>query len=185
MWWKELSVECRKTLWRGSPIVDEIRGAVEDGRCGILRSLRFTWMRPRKKACSPEIFESELLAAAIDAAEYISGEKQEKLVIEKVPGANNIFALLRLGNDIVAEYEINEELPDTMQDIFFVKANFDVGCLTNQPLTGFFNTEGMIHADADSCSRLIMENPSRPPVEGPVGQMIQRRIDLFNGLDSN
>ena len=180
MLWTELPIECKQTLWRGSPIVMEIKNAVADGRCGELRSLRLTWMRPRKNACAYADFKGDLLSAAKDAVEYMAASPVEVCVLREINGENNLFGLMRLGNGIVSELELNEQLPDSMPDIFFVKANFSCGHLTNQPLTGYFNTEGMIQADAGSCTTLIAETPFRAPVTGVVEQMIQHRLELFS-----
>lgn len=180
MEWFELPAQCRKTLWRGSPIVEEIRNAVASGRCGRLCSLRFTWMRPAGKSCSHVDFAGDLLESAKDAAEFITASGVVSVILRQVPEENNLFGLIKLHNGVAAELEMNETVPDSLPDTFFVKANFSCGHLTNQPLTGFFNTEGMIVADAEKISILIAENPALPPVNGIIGQMTQRRFDLFN-----
>ena len=180
MVWTQLPAECRKTLWRGSPIVEEVKNAAADNRCGRLCSLRFTWMRPAKNSCSGADFSGDLLESAKDAAEWISDFGIKSVFLRQISGANNLFGLIKLQNGVVAELEMNETLPDALPDTFFVKANFSCGHITNQPLTGFFNTEGMIVADAENVSFLIAENPALPPVNGIIGQMIQRRFDLFN-----
>ncbi len=177
----QLSHWARETLWRGSPIVEQIRQVTKNGRCGALCSLRFTWMRPVSRALPGNIFNGDLWNAAQDAAEFISGSKVEQTEMKAADSGNVLFALAKLENGVVAEYEFNEMLPDSMPDIFFVKANFTQGHVTNQPLTGYFNTEGMIFADDSRCCHLIPENPELPPAEGPIEQMIQCRQAMKDG----
>ncbi len=178
--WTNLPAQCRKTLWRGSPIIEEIKNAVADSRCGSLCSLRFSWMRPAKNSCTPSDFTGDLLESAKDAAKFIAASGIISVTLRQVPGENNLFGLITLQNGVIVELEINETLPNSLPDTFFAKANFSCGHLTNQPLTGFFNTEGMIVADASNIFCLIAENPEQQPVNGIIGQMIQRRLDLFN-----
>lgn len=48
-------------------------------------------------------------------------QQSEKLYIVKAAGRNNLFALAEFENRIVAEFEMNETLPDSMPDTFSSK----------------------------------------------------------------
>lgn len=158
--------------WRASPIVRRIKQAIHDNSCGELRSLRFTWQRPRRKASSSVDFLQQVLAAAIDAAELLGDSRARALAVQQVSGRNNLFALLQLENGITAEYELNETLPETYPDVCFVKANFSHGHVTNQPLVGHFNEEGMVLADDRALQCCLIAETSRcPPVDGVIAQM--------------
>ena len=75
---------------------------------------------------------------------------------------------------VVAEFEANECLPDTLPDIAFVKANFSAGHITNQPLVGYFNEEGLLYADDSSCGQYIADNALTSLAAGPFAWMASR-----------
>ena len=61
-------------------------------------------------------------------------------------------------NEVAAEFELNECLPDSMPATHFIKANFKNGHVSNQPLVGHFNEEGSILASDAGMERLVIEN---------------------------
>ena len=92
-----------------------------------------------------------------------------------------------LENDIGVEIELNETLPDTMPDIAFIWANFDGGCVTNQPLIGYLNYEGLLKADDSGIQMICKDSLNAVPAEGPYEWMKQRflldveREEAFSG----
>ena len=139
-------------------LVKKIKEMIDDNICGELCSLRFTWQKPKKDASSKEVFLYETLAGLIDVAWYLANAPLAMLHIERVPGKNNLFALAMFENEVVAEFELNERLPDSMPATHFVKANFKNGHVTNQPLVGHFNEEGSILANDSAMERIVVEN---------------------------
>ncbi len=156
--------------WRSHPILQYIQEQQFHNTCGELCSLRFTWQRPKKFASGEEVFLYKTFAAALDGAQVLAGSPLNRLKIEKVPEMNILFALAYFENGIGAEFELNECLPDTMPDICFLKANFSHGHITNQPIVGHFNEEGMVLATDKKLELLIAES-EHPAVEGPIEQM--------------
>lgn len=157
--------------WRKHPVVGWIRNVIRDNTCGELCSLRFTWQRPKKFASGENVFLYETFAAALDGAGFVAEAPLKQLVIEKVPGMNILFGMAYFTNGIATEFELNECLPDTMPDVCFLKANFSHGHLTNQPIVGHFNEEGMVVATDEVLEYPIAESFDCPPVNGPIEQM--------------
>ncbi len=157
--------------WRNHPVLERIRQVMAENTCGELCSLRFTWGRPKRSATGEDEFLYRTFAAMLDGAQWAAGAELHALHMEKVPDRNNLFALARFANDIVAEFELNECLPDTMPDICFLKANFTNGHVTNQPLVGYFNEEGMVFATDDVLEFPIAELDSLQAANGPIEQM--------------
>ncbi len=155
-------------LWRASPILLRVKQAVVENSCGELRSLRFTWSRPKKRASGSADFVYGTLGAMLDGVCALVGGDCRSLHIEKCEGANILFALAEFTGGVVAEFELNECLPDSMPDICFVKANFTDGHLTNQPLVGYLNDEGAIFADDESLRFPMPLGNGELTVEGPV-----------------
>jgi hypothetical protein len=139
-------------------LVKKIRQMTGDNVCGELCSLRFTWQQPKKDSSDEATFIYETLAGLIDAAWCLANAPLAILHIEQVPDKNNLFALAMFENEVVAEFELNECLPDSMPATHFIKANFKNGHITNQPLVGHFNEEGSILADDSAMERLVIEN---------------------------
>jgi len=165
---------CPAFYWRSFPVVEKIRDLAGGGCCGDLRSLRFTASRPRKHAVDEASFVYDRFSAMLDGAGFLAGAPCRKLYIEKCAGANNLFALAEFENGVVAEFEANECLPDTLPDIAFVKANFSAGHITNQPLVGYFNEEGLLYADDSSCGQYIADNALTSLAAGPFAWMESR-----------
>ena len=147
---------------------------VASRECGELRSVRMVWNRPKSSATGREEMWFDTLADMVHGAKMMANAKPEALSVETAPRANIVFALLRFVNGVVAELEINEELPASMPDICTVKANFSGGHYTNQPLAGYFNEDGLIVADDGHCEQLIIEGNGFAPVRGAIEQMKQR-----------
>lgn len=160
--------------WRGNPVLERIQAGIKQNTCGALRSLRFTWCRPKNEASSEEIFIEHTLAAMLDGSRRLADSPISMLHIEKVPKNNILFALVQFANGVVAELELNECLPLSMQDTCFIKANFTNGHITNQPLVGYFNEEGAILASDDSSRMLICETDDIKPAGSVIEQMQQR-----------
>lgn len=159
-------------IWRKSPILERVQQTIQDDICGQLRSLRFTWQRPAKSAASEEVFVYDLLAAVIDGAQVLADAPFADLHVNKVPGKNNLFAMLSFQNGVVAEIEMNECLPNTMSDICTLRANFTHGHISNHPLVGHLNEEGMLLATEENLRiNLIAESHLLPAADGPIEQM--------------
>jgi len=138
--------------------VKKIQQMIRDNISGKLCSLRFTWQRPKKDATTQSEFLYETLAGLIDVSWLLADSQLADLKINRVPDSNNLFALASFANGIVAEIEMNECLPDSMPPTYFVKANFEYGHGTNQPIVGHFNVEGAILANDAAAHRVVIEN---------------------------
>ncbi len=169
--------------WRTSPVLLRTADAIAENTCGELCSLRFTWNRPKSRASSEEAFLFDTFAAMLDGAEVLASAECSSLVLEKVPQRNVLFGFAGFPNGVVAEFELNECLPDTMPDTCFLKANFTHGHLTNQPIVGHFNEEGMIFATDEKLQRWIPEASGLPLPDGPVEQLLLRfRLAAEQGM---
>lgn len=158
--------------WRQFPIAVKLRNAVKNERSGFLSSFRMTSSRPAKNAAaSEEEFLCERFLPMVDAAASITGTLPEEIFINRNADRNSLFSLIRFPDDIVAEIELNECLPDTMPDIAFIKGYFQTGCVTNQPLIGFINEEGILCADAEKMEMLVTENGTSGMASGPYEWM--------------
>jgi hypothetical protein len=149
----------KKNPLREWAVVKKILQIKQDNICGELCSLRFTWQKPKKNASNENVFLYETFAGLIDAAWMLADAPLATLHIERVLGKNNLFALAMFENEVAAEFELNECLPDSMPVTHFVKANFSNGHVTNQPLVGHFNEEGSILANDSGMERLVLESP--------------------------
>ena len=168
--------------WRGCPVVTRIANGISENSCGALRSLRFTWNRPKSAASTETVFINHTLAAVLDAAKQLAGSSFTSLHVEKVKGMNDLFALAQFENGIAAEIELNECLPLTVPDTCFIKANFTNGHITNQPLIGHFNEDGSILATDESLQTIICENDDINLTHSVIEQMLYRfKIMAENG----
>jgi hypothetical protein len=157
------AILCRGDFYTAYPlrewgIVKKIRQAGSKNTCGELCSLRFTWQKAKREAASEQVFLYETFTGLLDAAWLLADAPLTNLHVERVPGKNNLFALAMFENEVAAEFELNECLPDTMPASHFVKANFTNGHISNQPLVGHFNEEGAILADESQMQRILIEN---------------------------
>ena len=171
-----------KCFWRNHSVLQSVLEHKKKNTCGDLRSLRFTWQRPSGKASASQTFLYEIFAAALDGAEYVAESKICRLNVEKVVARNNLFAIAALDNGMTAEFELNECLPDTMPDTCFLKANFSHGHITNQPVVGHFNEEGMIYATSEKLSYPIAEKLDIV-ANGPIEQMVRRFQECGTNAD--
>ena len=173
--------------WRYFPIVRRARNYRINGKCGTLCSMRFVASRPAKNALPEKEFLYDHLLSILDTAEFIADIKCISLFINKAANKNNLFALAMLENEIAVEIELNETLPDTMPDIAFIWANFDGGCVTNQPLIGYLNYEGLLKADDSGIQMICKDSINAVPAVGPYEWMKQRflldveREEAFSG----
>ena len=173
---------CTALYWRYFPVVRRARGYKLNGKCGTLCSLRFTASRPAKNALPEHEFLYDHLLSILDAAQFIAESEYTSLHINKAAGKNILFALAMFENGVSVEIELNEALPDTMPDIAFIWANFDHGCVSNQPLIGYLNTEGLMQADASGVHMICKDSINAVPAVGVYEWMKQRfLLDVERG----
>lgn len=141
--------------------------------CGELCSLRFTWQRPRKSASEEKVFIEESFLCFLDLAERLAEAPLKTLHAVKSPDSNILFALAEFENRVTAEFDMNEALPDSMPDIFFLKANYSGGHVTNQPLGGHFNESGSVFADQDHLDLFTVESFDPEVAAGIYESMIK------------
>ena len=141
--------------------------------CGELRSLRFTWSRPRKSASSEKVFIEESFLCFLHLAQELAQSPLKNLQAVKSPDSNILFALAEFENRVTAEFDMNEALPDSMPDVFFLKTNSTDGHITNQPLGGHFNEMGSIFADQDHLNLFTVES-CNPEVVGGIYENIMK-----------
>ena len=160
--------------WRYFPVVRKARNYKRNGKCGTLCSLRFTASRPAKNALPEKEFLYDHLLSILDAAQFIAESEYVSLCINKAENKNILFALAMFENGASVEIELNEALPDTMPDIAFVWANFDAGCVSNQPLIGYLNGEGLMQADESGVQMICKDSINAVPAVGVYEWMKQR-----------
>ena len=173
-----------KNMWLYWDVFRRIREMGRSGVCGELCSLRFTWQRPGRSASAEEEFLYGSLVQYLYLAEDLAGSNLKKLYIVKAAGRNNLFALAEFENRIVAEFEMNETLPDSMPDTFFIKANFTDGHLTNQPIAGHFNGEGSVFADESGLHRFTVDS-CEPEIAGGTLENIRAVCRLKGAPEMN
>ena len=173
---------CTALYWRYFPIIKRARNYRINGKCGTLCSMRFAASRPKKNALPENRFLYDHLLSILDAAQFTVESEYVSLFINKAENKNILFALAEFENGVTVEVELNEELPDSMPDIAFVWANFDAGCVTNQPLIGYLNYEGLLQADASGMRMICKDSLDAIPAEGPYEWMKQRfLLDVERG----
>ena len=173
-----------KNMWLYWDVFRRIREMGRSGVCGELCSLRFTWQRPGRSASAEEEFLYGSRVQYLCLAEDLAGSNLKKLYIVKAAGRNNLFALAEFENRIVAEFEMNETLPDSMPDTFFIKANFTDGHLTNQPIAGHFNGEGSVFADESGLHRFTVDS-CEPEIAGGTLENIRAVCRLKGAPEMN
>ncbi len=142
-------------------IAESVKRRTLSGECGELASLRFTWMRPKTQATDENTLLYRTLPWLLDAARWIAASPLQMLHITRTPGKLSLFALAMFENQVGAEFELNECLPDSLKPMYFLKANFSGGHVGNLPLIGYFNVEGSVLADDRSFDLVCSD-----PVEG-------------------
>lgn len=160
-----------KNPWLNWNVFQRILNIKNRGDCGELCSLRFTWQRPKKWASAEDEFLYGNFICWLFLAQELAGNRMKTLHIQKKDGGNSLFALAEFENRVVAEFEMNESLPDTMPDTFFIKANFTDGHLTNQPIAGHFNEEGSLFADDAELRRFVVDS-CEPEIAGGIPENI-------------
>lgn len=170
-------------FWRWNQTFQQVRTYARNGQCGPLRSVRFTYARPKKFAVDRNTFFYDRFGAMLDAACELGGGMPDTLFLNPSKDSNLIYGLARFSNGIACEFECHECLADSMPDICYVKGNYTNGHVTNQPVTGYFNEEGFVYADDEKCHILSADYPEMEAVEGPVEHMFARfRIAVERGL---
>ena len=145
--------------------------------CGELCSVRFTWERPRKSASPEKVFIERNFLCFLHLAQELARSPLKTLHAVKAQNMNILYALAEFENRIAAEFEMNEALPDPMPDVFFIKANFTGGHVTNQPLGGHFDEAGSIFAD-EAGLRLFTVDSCDPEISGSVYDTVMRIAEL-------
>ncbi|MBQ7696621.1 MAG: hypothetical protein IJT50_16040 [Lentisphaeria bacterium] len=145
--------------------------------CGELCSVRFTWERPRKSASTEKVFIEESFLRFLHLAQELAHAPLKKLHAVKAQDANILYALAEFENRVAAEFEMNEALPDSMPDVFFIKANFTGGHVTNQPLGGHFDEPGSIFADENGLSLFTVDSCD-PEIAGGVYDTVMKTAEL-------
>lgn len=179
---------CVALYWRYFPIIRKARNYKLNGKCGTLCSMRFSASRPAKNALPEKEFLYSHLLSILDAAQFVAESSYVSLTISRLEGKNNLFALAMFENGVSVEIELNEMLPDSMPDIAFFWANFDGGCVTNQPLIGYLNYEGLLQADGNGMQMICKDSIQGEAAVGPYAWMKQRfeldvkRGDAFAGI---
>jgi len=112
---------------------------VQDGTCGELCSLRWTWLSALGDAA---LIYTGVLAHLLKASEKLAGGKLLRLHLEPVSGVPACFALAAFEGGVVAELEIHEALPPPAPAVRFLMADFTGGRVTNRPLVGHHHAEG-------------------------------------------
>jgi hypothetical protein len=139
-------------------LVEKILDMKNKNICGEMTSIRLSWNCPKKESSDESFFLDSTVPQIIDLAMFLAESEITQLYLEKVPRENTLFGLIMFENNIAAELEINEALPDSVERTFFIKTNFTEGALTNMPLVGHFNEEGSIFATDEAADRLIIED---------------------------
>ena len=173
--------------WRYFPIVRKSRNFNLNGKCGRLCSMRFASYRSKAHASEEKVFFYDNLLSILDAAQFINESKYVSLNIVRSEKINSLFALAMFENEVGVEVELNEALPETMPDMAFLKANFDAGCVTNMPILGYLNQEGLLKADENGMQMICKDSISGDSASGPYEWMKQRfmldaeRGEAFSG----
>lgn len=145
---------------------------VQDGTCGELCSLRWTWLSPQG---DPALVYTGVLAHLLEASERLAGGKLLRLHLEPVSGVPACFALAAFEGGVVAEVEIHEALPSPAPVVRFLMADFTGGRVTNRPLVGHHHAEGAFLA-TDGGAQAIYFEPLPVVQEALEDEAIQEAI---------
>jgi len=127
-------------------IVEKIKSFQKANLGGELTSFRVIWNLPKTRAHSKQAFIQHILPDFLDLAGFISERKIVRIQLEKSAG-NAVFGIVVMEDNIVCELDINETGPKSLAPVRFVHAYFQKGVVSNMPLFGHANTEGMLYAD--------------------------------------
>ena len=114
---------------------------------GELVSFRIFFEMPKNRGWSAGEFQNRILPQLADLAEFIGRRKARRIQVNAVPGLNHAFLLVELEGNAVAEITCHDQLPAQMNPFRFIHAYFKNGAVTNLPLGGFTNMEGILQAD--------------------------------------
>lgn len=138
---------------------EAVRKFDREQMAGELISFRIFFNMPKSRGWSAEEFRNGILPRLADLAEFIGGRKALRIQVNHVPGMNHAFMLIELENKVVAEIECHDSLPARMEPMRFIHAYFKNGAISNLPLAGFYNMEGILQAcDDGTASRPVIEN---------------------------
>ncbi len=131
--------------------VKTLKIAAESGNYGLLCAIRISFSKHGTQ--EDDLFA--LAAALLDAASFTADSKVKKLNVNRWDAG--AFILAEFENEITAEIELNLGLPPSMPGIYFVTGYCSNGIVTNQPLTGYFNSGGVLQADETSCRTFLVD----------------------------
>lgn len=168
--------------WRHWSVVYSLRQFIKSADAGELVSFRIIINFPRRLSRGKKYFYNSLLPEIIDLCCYIASSELEELQINRTAKHNLCFALVRLANNIVAEIELNEVLPDSMGPVRFVRAYFKNGIFTNMPLGGDINVEGSLIATDDRIERFVHEHMNHDRGDELANLYFRMIYDIVNDL---
>ena len=168
--------------WRHWSVVYSLRQFIKSADAGELVSFRIIINLPRKSSRGKQYFYSSFLPEIIDLCCYIASSEAEEIHINRVEEQNICFALIKLANNIVAEIELNEVLPDSMGPVRFVRAYFKNGIFTNMPLGGDINVEGSLIATDDKIERFVHEHMNYDRGDELANLYFRMIYDIVNDL---
>lgn len=126
-------------------IVEKVKQYTAANIPGDMTSMRIFWELPKAYANARTSF-AERLPEFIDLASYIAGVPAVSVQMQRA-GKNGVFGLITLTGNIVAELTVNDMLPNSLAPVRFLHAYFTSGVVSNMPLYGFENDEGVLIAD--------------------------------------
>ena len=139
--------------------VQSIKNHLKSGSYGALSAVRFSVSRP----CGRPISLFETANALVDAGSFLADSAVVHLHVEK--WESGAFILVQHANETTSEIEINLALPNSMPGVYFAKAFCSGGILTNQPLCGFINADGVLLATEKECCLLEPGSGMQPADE--------------------
>ncbi|MEK6793541.1 MAG: hypothetical protein AABZ39_02095 [Spirochaetota bacterium] len=126
-------------------IVEKVKQYMTANIPGDMTSMRIFWEMPKTYAKGRTSF-AERLPEFIDIAAYIAGVPAVSVQLQQA-GTNGVFGLITLEGNIVAELTVNDMLPNSLAPVRFLHTYFTSGVVSNMPLYGFENDEGVLIAD--------------------------------------
>jgi hypothetical protein len=163
------SGQCTLRQWG---VYQKTLDAVKSKTCGELCSLRWTWL-----SRSDDASHLGVLAELLEVSRELAGRNLQRLHVEAVNDSPACFALAQFGNDIVAEFEINEAPPSSVPEARFLVADFTGGRVTNRPLVGFHHSDGAFLATNAGAEAILFEPVPVVSVQ-PQDAEIQKAITL-------
>lgn len=127
-------------------IVEKIKSFMKANLGGELTSFRIIWNLPKSRSHTEREFVQRVLPDFLDLSRFISERKIVRIQLEKC-APNAVFGLVVLEDNVVCELDIHEAGPKSLDPVRFVHAYFQKGVVSNMPVFGLENTEGMLYAD--------------------------------------